>query len=152
MLELWGMWSTPSLPSFSDTLLPRVVAPDRVLSISQKEQTMCANKWLILNLWLLCSNTWNHLTVCKKKSSGSFKNVIYKIYKMCLQIIYLIYMNKEDLALNNLQWLICHKTQPNQIIYIQYICMKRIWHWITYNSWDAIKPNPTKSYIFNIYV
>ena len=35
------------------------------------------------------------------------------------QIIYiLIYMYKEDLALNNLQWLICHKTQPNQIIYI----------------------------------
>ena len=26
-------------------------------------------------------------------------------------------MYKEDLALNNLQWLICHKTQPNQIIY-----------------------------------
>ena len=24
-------------------------------------------------------------------------------------------MYKEDLALNNLQWLICHKTQPNQI-------------------------------------
>ena len=32
--------------------------------------------------------------------------------------MYLIYMNKEDLALNNLQWLICHKTQHNQIIYI----------------------------------
>ena len=31
--------------------------------------------------------------------------------------IYLIYMYKEDLALNNLQWLICHKTQPNQIQY-----------------------------------
>ena len=31
------------------------------------------------------------------------------------QIIYLIYMYKEDLALNNLQWLICHKTQPNQL-------------------------------------
>ena len=29
--------------------------------------------------------------------------------------IYLIYMYKGDLALNNLQWLICHKTQPNQI-------------------------------------
>ena len=27
--------------------------------------------------------------------------------------MYLIYMYKEDLALNNLQWLICHK--PNQI-------------------------------------
>ena len=36
--------------------------------------------------------------------------------------VYLIYTDKEDLALNNLQWLICHK--PNQI----------------------------KSYIFNIYV
>ena len=32
------------------------------------------------------------------------------------QIIYLIYIYKDDLALNNLQWLICHKTQPNPII------------------------------------
>ena len=32
------------------------------------------------------SNTWNHLTVCKKKKkSGSFKNIIYKV---CLQIIH----------------------------------------------------------------
>ena len=31
---------------------------------------------------------------------------------------YLIYMYKEDLALNNLQWLICHKIQLNQILYI----------------------------------
>ena len=30
----------------------------------------------------------------------------------------MISMYKEDLALNKLQWLICHKTQPNQIIYI----------------------------------
>ena len=45
------------------------------------------------------------------------------------QILYIsIYMYKEDLALNNLQWLICHKTQPKQILYIQYICIKRIWH------------------------
>ena len=42
--------------------------------------------------------------------------------------IYLIYTYKEDLVLNNLQWLICHKTQPNQILYIQYIYKKRIWH------------------------
>ncbi len=34
------------------------------------------------------------------------------------QTIYLTYMYKEDLALNNLQWLICHKTQRKQIIYI----------------------------------
>ena len=44
-------------------------------------------------------------------SSGSFKNFIYK---MCLEIIYLIYMYKKDLVVNNLQWLICHETQPNQ--------------------------------------
>ena len=29
-----------------------------------------------------------------------------------------MYMYKEDLALNNLKWVICLKTQPNQIIYI----------------------------------
>ena len=34
------------------------------------------------------------------------------------EIIYLMYMYKKDLALNNLQWLICHQTQPNQNIYI----------------------------------
>ena len=28
--------------------------------------------------------------------------------------IYLIYMYEEDLALNNQQWLICNETQPNQ--------------------------------------
>ena len=33
-------------------------------------------------------------------NSSSFKNVIYK---MCREIIYLIYMYKKDLALNNLQ-------------------------------------------------
>ena len=33
-------------------------------------------------------------------------------------LIYLIYMNKEDLGLNNLEWLIYHKTKPNQILYI----------------------------------
>ena len=44
---------------------------------------------------------WKHLTMKKKMNLGSFKNVIYK---MCLEIIYLIYMYKKDLALNNLQW------------------------------------------------
>ena len=60
---------------------------------------------------------------CVQKSSGSFKNVIYKI---CLEIIYLIY--KINLALNKLQWLICHKTQPNKIIYLLYMYKKKIWH------------------------
>ena len=33
VLELWGMQSTPSLPSLPGPLWPRVVAPDRVLSM-----------------------------------------------------------------------------------------------------------------------
>ena len=45
----------------------------------------------------------------KKMSSGLFKNVINIT---CLEIIYLIYMFKKNLALNNLQWLKCHKTKP----------------------------------------
>ena len=35
MLELWGMRSTPSLPSLPDPLWTGVVAPDRVLSMGQ---------------------------------------------------------------------------------------------------------------------
>ena len=35
--------------------------------------------------------------------------------------IYLMYMYKEDLALNNQQWLICHEIQPNQNIYSIYM-------------------------------
>ena len=37
MLEIWGMRSTPSLPSLPVPLRPRVVAPDRVLSKGQIE-------------------------------------------------------------------------------------------------------------------
>ena len=47
---------------------------------------------------------------------------------MFINHIYLIYMYKEDLALNNLQWLISHKTKPNQILCIQCICIKGILH------------------------
>ena len=49
-----------------------------------------------------------HLTGCNKMSFGSFWNVFNKL------CIYKSYMNKEILALNNLQGLICHKTPPNQ--------------------------------------
>ena len=69
-------------------------------------------------------SAWNHLTV-KIKSSGSFK---YVKNKMCLEIIYLIYMYKGDLAFNNLQWLICHKTLPKQTN------KNTISHWIRHNS------------------
>ena len=50
----------------------------------------------------MCDMPQNH--------TKSFKNVIKNVFT---NPIYLIYMYKEDLALNNLQWLICHKTQPN---------------------------------------
>ena len=37
-------------------------------------------------------------------------------------------MYKKDLALNNLQWFMCHKTQTNKIIFNMYIYIYRIWH------------------------
>ena len=37
MLELWRMWSTPSLPSLPGPLWSQEVAPDRVLSMGQIE-------------------------------------------------------------------------------------------------------------------
>ena len=40
-----------------------------------------------------------------------FKNFIYNI------CVYLIYVYKENLVLNNLQKLICHKTQPTNLYY-----------------------------------
>ena len=45
----------------------------------------------------------------QKMVARSFKNVIYK----CVDKSYLIYMYKDDLALNNRQRLICHKTKPD---------------------------------------
>ena len=63
-------------------------------------------------------NRWNLLTVCKKI-----------ITKICLEIIYLVCMYKKNLVLNNLQWLMCHKTKQNktkieilETIYIYNIC------------------------------
>ena len=103
----------------------------RIISMALIGQTVC-KQMSYVKYWLLYSNTWNHLTVCKRKLCIK---CVYKSY------IYSIYTYKQDLALNNRQWLICHKTQPNQIIYIWYICIKRIWHQITYNGWNAIKPN-----------
>ena len=47
-------------------------------------------------------------------------------------------MYKVSLVSNDLQWLICHKTKPNQTkpndIYLIYICIKRIWYQMTCNG------------------
>ena len=54
MLELWGMWSTPSLPSLPGQLWPVVVAPDRVLSMGQiKLNCILMLKWIVWNRTVL---------------------------------------------------------------------------------------------------
>ena len=52
MTELWGIWSIPSLPSLTGPLWPRVVTPDRVLSMGQTE----LNCVLMLN-WIVWIRT-----------------------------------------------------------------------------------------------
>ena len=37
-------------------------------------------------------------------------------------------MYKENLVLDNLQWLICNKIQQDPIINIWYVCIMSIWH------------------------
>ena len=64
--EIWGMWSTFSLPLLPGPLWPRMVALDRVLSMDQMKQAAC-KQMTDVKLWMLYSNTWNHLTVCKKE-------------------------------------------------------------------------------------
>ena len=56
-------------------------------------------------------------------------------------------MYKEDLALNNLQWLICHKTKPNHECLI-YMFKEDL----ALNKQQWLICHKTKSYIFNIYV
>ena len=48
----------------------------------------------------------------KKKKKEQWAQAHLKMWSTkCLEIIYLMYLYKKDLALNNLQWLICHETQ-----------------------------------------
>ena len=50
MLELWGMWSTPSLPLLSGPSWPEVGASDRVLSMGQIELSCTYAKLSCLKL------------------------------------------------------------------------------------------------------
>ena len=63
MLKLWGIWSTPSLPLLPAPHWPRVVAPDRILSMAQIElfdiQIEC-------QIELFEIEQFDHLTVCKQ--------------------------------------------------------------------------------------
>ena len=90
VLELWWMWSTPSLPLHSVPLWPGVIILVRVPSMGLMEifnhllylePFNCRNIWVMLKkLLVLNSNTWNQLTVCKQMSFDSFKNnVTYRL-------------------------------------------------------------------------
>ena len=66
----------------------------------------CVNR--LLELLVVHSKTKNHLTV-QRRALVHLRMLSTKfVYK---SHIYLIYVYKEDLALYNLQWLICHKTK-----------------------------------------
>ena len=74
-LEIWGIWSTPSLPLLTSPLWLEVLVFDWVLAIGQIEQKknyMC-KQMTDVELWLSYSNTWNHLTVGKKWSQARLK-------------------------------------------------------------------------------
>ena len=86
---------------------------------------------------------WNHLTEFEKKmSSGLFKNVINK---KCVEILYLIYMNKKDIALNNLQWYTIKPSQTKSYIFDMYkknLALDNLQWLICHKT----KQNKTKSY------
>ena len=90
-----------------------------------------------VKLWLLYSN---HLTECKKRVQAHLRTLSAKrVYK---SYIHLIYMYKEGLALNNLEWLIWHKTQPNQTSSSEVqACKPQLWvlaYFISIYHWNII--------------
>ena len=66
--------------------------------------------------------------------------------------IYLKYMDEKDLALNDIQWLLCHKTKTKNTSELVYTYKKNF----TLNDFQwfichETKQKQTKSYLFNIY-
>ena len=64
-------------------------------------------------------NTWNHLTLLtyakvNKLDIGQLINLTVFIYKMSLEILYLIFAQKLNLALNKQQWLVCRNSKASQ--------------------------------------
>ena len=68
MLELWGVRSTPSLPSLPGPLWLAVVAPDRVLRMDQIKLLtfkLWMNEWLMV-IVLFEIEVFDLLTVCRQ--------------------------------------------------------------------------------------
>ena len=68
MVELWGMWSSPSLPLLPAPLWPEVVAPGRVLSMRQTELFVIWSVYLC-KIELFEIEQFDYLTVCKQMSN-----------------------------------------------------------------------------------
>ena len=56
-------------------------------------------------------------------------------------------MNKQDFALNNLQWLVCHKTKPNHIYLIYMYKEDFASNNLQGLIYHKTQPNQIKSYI-----
>ena len=89
MLELWGMQSTPSLPSLPGPLWPGVVVPDSILSMGKIELicVLMLNRivwnWIVFDIDTVITINWikkelfRNLTVCKKKTIVILKWIVY---------------------------------------------------------------------------
>ena len=104
------MWSILSLSLLPGP--PEMLAPDWAPSKGQIEQTVC-KQMTDVKLWLLYSNTWNHSTVYKKEPRLVKECYLQNVFTNHIHL-FNKYIYKQDLALNNQQWLICHQSKPNQ--------------------------------------
>ena len=89
-------------------LEPFIYVQTRIIILAANKLVLTHYKIRLPTNYCLTNHMYNHLIVRKQMSCVSFKNVIYKIS------VYKSYIYKEDLALNNQQCLICHKTQSNK--------------------------------------
>ena len=77
VLELWRMWSTPTLPLLPDPLWPKILWSVRVLSMEQIEPFYHLLYLKPNSVWL----QYLKLTACKQMSFGSLKNnIIYTLF------------------------------------------------------------------------
>ena len=94
--KLWGC-GYHLLPLLRGPLFPGMVAFDRVLSMCQIQETVC-KLMTSVEVHLLHSNTRNHLTVQRIAQA-----LLRMLSTKCLKsYMYLIFMHKENLTLNNL--------------------------------------------------
>ena len=105
-LGVLEMCCTPSLPLLSCLLWPKMVVPIRIPFMGLIKQFNIL-LGITFKLFVLNSNTWNHLILHKQMSSGSFKNELTLKLFSCKSHKY-----KQNLALNSAHF-ICNKTQPN---------------------------------------